>query len=217
MAEIKFCGLTRGEDAAFAGMLGASYLGVIFAGGPRMLDPVRAARVLDACETDAERVGVFGGIEAAEIARVARTARLDIVQLHADPTAAEVAAVREQSNAKVWAVVRVTDALPAGIDELFDAADALLVDARVAGSLGGNGVQVDWQALRAALDAKRGGARRLVLAGGLAPDNVETAVATLRPDVVDVSSGVESAPGIKDHARMRAFAAAVAGAGQERR
>ena len=130
-------------------------------------------------------------------------------------SSADVAAVRGETEARVWAVVRVTDALPAGVDELFESADALLIDARVTGSLGGSGVAVDWAALRSQLASRRGNGR-LVLAGGLTPDNVARAVATLRPEVVDVSSGVESAPGIKDHARMRAFAAAVAGAAQEK-
>ena len=144
-----------------------------------------------------------------------REARLDVVQLHADPTASEVSAVRGETSAQIWAVIRVTDALPPDVDDLFGVADAVLIDARVAGSLGGNGVAVEWEALQSELGARRRG-RRLVLAGGLAPGNVGRAVATLRPDVVDVSSGVESAPGIKDHARMRAFAAAVAGAAQEK-
>jgi phosphoribosylanthranilate isomerase len=214
VAEIKFCGLTRPADARFAGELGAAYLGVIFAGGPRMLSAERAAEVLDGCTTGAQRVGVFGSATASEIGRIAREARLDVVQLHADPRAADVAAVRSVSAARVWAVVRVTDALPADIDDLFGTADAVLIDALVPGSLGGSGVAVDWEALRPELGTRRSG--RVVLAGGLTPDNVARAVAALRPDVVDVSSGVESAPGIKDHARMRAFAAAVAGAAQEK-
>jgi phosphoribosylanthranilate isomerase len=214
VAEIKFCGLTRPADARFAGELGAAYLGVIFAGGPRMLSAERAAEVLDGCTTGAQRVGVFGSATASEIGRIAREARLDVVQLHADPRADDVAAVRSVSAARVWAVVRVTDALPADIDDLFGTADAVLIDALVPGSLGGSGVAVDWEALRPELGTRRSG--RVVLAGGLTPDNVARAVAALRPDVVDVSSGVESAPGIKDHARMRAFAAAVAGAAQEK-
>jgi phosphoribosylanthranilate isomerase len=214
VAEIKFCGLTRPADARFAGELGAAYLGVIFAGGPRMLSAERAAEVLDGCTTGAQRVGVFGSATASEIGRIAREARLDVVQLHADPRAADVAAVRSVSAARVWAVVRVTDALPADIDDLFGTADAVLIDALVPGSLGGSGVAVDWEALRPELGTRRSG--RVVLAGGLTPDNVARAVAALRPDVVDVSSGVESAPGIKDQARMRAFAAAVAGAAQEK-
>ena len=215
MAEIKFCGLTRASDAKVAGALGAAYLGVIFAGGPRMLDARRAAEVLDGSESDARRVGVFGRVNVAEIARTVAAARLDIAQLHGDPTPSEIVAVHAETGAKVWAVVRVTDALPDGVDDLLAVADAILIDARVEGSLGGNGVAVDWAALRAGLAGRRG-AGRIVLAGGLRPENVGTALATLHPDVVDVSSGVESAPGIKDHARMRAFAAAVAGAAEER-
>jgi len=216
VAEIKFCGLTRSEDAAYAGALGAGYLGVIFAGGPRVLTAARAAAVLDGCLTTARRVGVFARAEPAEIGRVAREARLDVIQLHGDPSAADVIAARSKCAAEVWAVVRITDALPPDIDELFDVADAVLIDARVAGSLGGSGVTVEWEALENEL-AQRRGDRRVVLAGGLAPENVARALATLHPDVVDVSSGVESAPGIKDHARMRAFAAAVAGEAQEKR
>lgn len=215
MAEIKFCGLTRPEDALVAGQLGASYVGVIFAGGPRQLSPTRAKEVLDACRSAAKRVGVFGAVSPGEVGRVAREVRLDVVQLHGDPGAAEIAAVRAETDALVWAVVRVSGALPAEADELFDTADAVLIDSRVAGALGGSGVPVEWESIRAGLARRRVG-RQLVLAGGLVPENVARALAALEPDVVDVSSGVESAPGIKDHARMRAFAAAVAGAGRDR-
>ena len=180
-----------------------------------MLTAERAEKVLDGCTTGAQRVGVFGAARPDEIGRIARVARLDIVQLHADPTPADVAAVRGVTAASVWAVVRVTDALPPDIGDLFESADAVLIDARVPGSLGGSGVAVNWGALKSELGVRRGSGR-VVLAGGLTPDNVGRAVVTLCPHVVDVSSGVESAPGIKDHARMRAFAAAVAGAAQEK-
>lgn len=216
VAEIKFCGLTRPEDAAVAGTLGARYLGVIFAGGPRLLDASRARDVLDGSNTDALRVGVFGRTGANELGRIARVARLDVVQLHGDPTVADVSAAREETGAQIWAVVRVTDTFPLGTDELLEAADALLIDAKVTGALGGTGVRVDWNAIQADVATRRD-RQRIVLAGGLAADNVGEAIRTIRPDVVDVSSGVEAAPGIKDHARMRAFAAAVADAAQEKR
>jgi phosphoribosylanthranilate isomerase len=112
-------------------------------------------------------------------------------------------------------VVRVTDTLPPDVADLLSLADALLIDARVKGSLGGTGVTVAWDALAGELGRVRA-ERPIVLAGGLAPENVARAIRTLRPAIVDVSSGVESAPGIKDHARMRAFATAVAGAAEER-
>ncbi|MFL5559936.1 MAG: phosphoribosylanthranilate isomerase [Gemmatimonadaceae bacterium] len=212
---MKFCGLTRAEDAALGAELGAAYLGVIFAGGPRLQTPDAAKRVLDGSGSTAKRVGVFGASSAAEIARIARTVALDIVQLHSDPTARDIAAVRQETDARIWAVVRVTDTLPPDVGELISVADALLVDARVSGSLGGTGVPVDWDALSAQLDVTRSG-RPVILAGGLAPENVARAIRTLRPDVVDVSSGVELAPGLKDHARMRAFATAVADAAKEK-
>jgi len=98
---------------------------------------------------------------------------------------------------------------------VFRAADAVVLDARVPGRLGGTGVALEWARLRDAVDRLREG-RVLVLAGGLTPDNVAAAADVLAPDVVDVSSGVERAPGIKDHARMCAFAAAARPRGAER-
>lgn len=209
MTAVKFCGLTREADADAASALGAAYVGAIFAGGPRQLTPERARDVL-AAGGSVRRVGVFGATPAREIGRIARTADLHIAQLHADPTPADVAAVRTEFDGAVWAVARCSGAaLPAGLEALAEAADAILLDARVEGTLGGSGVALPWLALRSAVD------RLLifvpiVLAGGLSPANVADAVRAFRPDVVDVSSGVEHSPGIKDHALMRAFAGALA-------
>jgi phosphoribosylanthranilate isomerase len=148
---------------------------------------------------------------AAEIARIARLVALDVVQLHGDPSAEDVRAARDEGVARVWAVVRVAGReLPPSYWALAPVADGIVLDARVPGRLGGTGVALDWAALAAALG--RGRATRLVLAGGLTPENVAEAVATLRPDVVDVSSGVEMSVGVKDHARMRSFVDAVRGA-----
>ena len=208
--EVKFCGLTRPEDARVAVESGASYLGVIFAGGPRLVDAARAREVIGGAPARVKRVGVFGTQSVDEIARVADDAGLDVVQLHADPDAAQVQRVRARTGRMVWGVLRIEGAaVPDRTAELFDTADAVVVDAKVAGALGGTGTRVDWLGVRDALGAVRGG-RALVLAGGLDPDVVGNAIAALAPQVVDVSSGVERAPGIKDHARMRAFMAAVA-------
>jgi phosphoribosylanthranilate isomerase len=205
--EIKFCGLTRPEDAHEAGALGARYVGVIFAGGPRRLDPERARMVLDAAGPSVQRVGVFGSADPCEVARVARLAKLDVAQLHGDPTPDAVRAVRDAADVLVWAVARVAGStLRARLDELEQAADAIVLDAFVPGTLGGTGVAFDWSVVA------RLGHRptvRLVVAGGLTPANVGEAIVTLRPDVVDVSSGVERERGVKDHQRMRAFADAV--------
>jgi indole-3-glycerol phosphate synthase/phosphoribosylanthranilate isomerase len=208
---VKFCGLTRPEDAAAGVALGASYLGVIFAGGPRLVTSSRAREVLSSAGT-ARRVGVFGAVSATDIAAVARDAELDVVQLHGDPDPAAVELLRRHWDGDVWAVVRCEgDRVPGWTAALFAAADAVVLDAKVPGQLGGTGVTVPWAALRAVLAPWRAGGAPLVLAGGLTPANVGAAVAALAPAVVDVSSGVEIAPGVKDHERMRAFQRAATG------
>lgn len=191
--------------------LGATYTGVIFAGGPRQLDSERARAVLAPAGNGARRVGVFAAQPAAEIATTARRAGLDVVQLHGDSSPEAIEAARAATGAEVWAVLRVRGAeLPAGAAAAFAAADAVVFDALVDGALGGTGVAFDWSGGAMAIDRLRSrGRARLVLAGGLTPENVGRAIDLLAPDVVDVSSGVESSPGIKDHARMRAFTAAV--------
>ncbi|HUF27236.1 MAG TPA: phosphoribosylanthranilate isomerase [Gemmatimonadaceae bacterium] len=212
-AEIKFCGLTRAEDAHAAARLGARWMGTIFAGGPRNLRPAQALEVLRDLPAGTHRVGVFGRQSASEIAGMAREAALDTVQLHGDPAPDDVEHARAAGIARVWAVVRVAGAaLPESAADLFAVADAVVLDTRTRGALGGTGRSFDWEAVARSVDRVRG-STPLVVAGGLDPANVAHAIAVLRPDVVDVSSGVESAPGIKDHERMRAFADAVRLAG----
>jgi phosphoribosylanthranilate isomerase len=104
----------------------------------------------------------------------------------------------------------VGDVVPDSAAELFGVADAVVLDARVPGALGGTGVPIQWARIAGVIAGIRARGR-LVLAGGLSPGNVEEAVAALHPDIVDVSSGVESASGVKDHARMRAFFRAARG------
>ena len=208
---IKFCGLTQPDDARAAADAGAAYAGVIFAGGPRLVSPARATEVLGAAGPAVRRVGVFGAVAAGEIGEAARAAALDIVQLHGDPTGAEVEAVRRVFGGQVWAVLRLSgETLPPTASSFFGIADGVVLDAHVPGSLGGTGVALAWAALRDGVDRARAvGGALLVLAGGLRADNVEQAVRALAPDVVDVSSGVERAPGIKDPMLLRAFANAV--------
>ena len=208
-AAIKFCGLTRAADVQLALELGASFVGAIFAGGPRTLT-AEQARMLFAEVRTARRVGVFGDQPAEEIARVADAASLDVVQLHADPTPGFVAVVKRATGLETWAAMRIANA-PADeeLGALISSADAIVFDSRVAGSLGGTGRTFDWAVITNLLDRHRGARARFVLAGGLTPALAPRAIAALRPDIVDVSSGVESAPGVKDHGLMRAFAAAV--------
>jgi phosphoribosylanthranilate isomerase len=211
---VKVCGLTRTEDARDAAELGARYVGAVFAAGPRMLDAARARTVLDGAGTGVERVGVFGSASASEVAVAVREARLDIAQLHADPSASDVRAAREASGARIWAVVRVNGALHAtDLLELWEAADAVVLDSKVGGKLGGTGAPFDWDAAR---DATLEHRAPLVVAGGLTAENVAKAIAALSPTIVDVSSGVESSPGIKDRSRIVDFMSAVRRAEEDR-
>lgn len=206
--EIKFCGLTRAPDAAFAASLGAAYVGVIFADSPRRLDPAAATHVLASARGRAKAVGVFGPATVDEVVSIAGEVALDVVQLHGDPSPGFVERIRPFFPGEVWAVVRIDGSeMPREAPALMNIADAVVLDARVPGQLGGTGTAFDWTAVAKALDRQRVRAR-IVLAGGLNQDNVAVAVRAIAPDVVDVSSGVESAPGIKDHARMRAFSEA---------
>lgn len=211
--DVKFCGMTRAEDVREAVRLGASYVGVIFAGGPRELTSERAESILQGTPPAVRRVGVFANQTSAEIGDIARRLRLTTVQLHSARDERSIADVRSHFDGEVWSVVRVEGTvLPSGLPALFAAADAVLLDSKVAGTLGGTGISVAWSGIAPALAAARAGVGRLVLAGGLRPDNVAEAIDALHPDVVDVSSGIEASPGIKDHSRMRSFMQAVHGA-----
>jgi phosphoribosylanthranilate isomerase len=207
--EVKFCGLTRSADTAHAASLGAGYVGVIFAESPRRLDPVIATSVLAPARGRARTVGVFGPASIEAIATTASDAALDAVQLHGDPSPGMIERLRPFFGGEVWAVVRIAgNELPPEAFALTTVADAIVLDAKVPGQLGGTGTSFDWGSVARTLDHLRIRSR-IVLAGGLNADNVARAVRIVAPDVVDVSSGVESAPGIKDHARMRAFSDAV--------
>jgi phosphoribosylanthranilate isomerase len=207
VTDVKFCGLTRRHDADFAARVGARYCGVIFVrGGPRLVSVSQAAEILPPRVT---RVGVFGALGPEEIASIAASLALDVVQLHADPTVADVEGLRPHFGGAIWAAVRATgEELPVSAAALFAAADAVLLEARARGALGGTGTRLPWAAIAPAVARARGASGRLVLAGGLTPDTVAGAIRMLSPDVVDVSSGVERSPGVKDHARMEAFAVA---------
>ena len=131
-----------------------------------------------------------------------------MVQLHGDPSADDIYWLNERITATVWPVVRVEGtSLPATTLELAEAAGAVLLDAKVVGQLGGTGVALNWAELRGDVQRLRDGVPylRIILAGGLRTSNLQNARDILAPEVVDVSSGIEIAPGIKDAAAMEAF------------
>jgi phosphoribosylanthranilate isomerase len=197
---IKVCGLTRPEDAAAAEALGVDAIGVIFAPtSRRRLDLERAAVVVAPLGPFVTRVGVFVEPQLDQVEAAVERLRLQAVQLHGRVAPALVAAVRQ----RVLVIRSVAWREGLDVEELAAwPVDGLLVDGPDAGS----GEPFDW--------AGAGALARLpswTLAGGLDPDNVAEAILRLRPAAVDVASGVESAPGIKDAARMAAFVAAVRG------
>lgn len=205
--QLKFCGMTRREDVAEAARLQAEYAGVIFAGGPRKRTVGEAASLF-VSGVSARRVGVFARADADALRVTIANVPLEVVQLHGDATAAGIAVARAAGAAEVWAVVRVDGGeLPAHAEELFQTADAVVLDTKGTSGLGGTGRAFDWDAIAAQL-ARLDRRARLVVAGGLTSLNVAQAIRALAPDIVDVSSGVESAPGVKDHSLMRRFAEA---------
>ncbi len=206
--EVKICGLTRPSDAEAAARGGASYLGVVFASGPRVATPAVAASIC-AAAGGVPVLGVFGSQSVGEIEDIARRAGLAGAQLQGHYRREDAARLRG-AGLIVWRVVRI--AASPDLERLEAAAadaDAVLVEPWVSGAEGGTGVSLD---LASAGEARaRLAGRRMVLAGGLTPSGVAQAAALVRPDVVDVSSGVELLPGIKDPVKIAAFMEAVFG------
>ncbi len=228
---VKICGITRLEDAQLAVSLGAAALGFNFyPPSPRYIDPARARQIIRRLPPFVTSVGVFANeTDAGHVVSLAQEAGVTTIQLHVaqvSPCGPEPPAFlpydsRRQGGGPL--------AGPAALDELSAAfslvvavavregfraedlrrtpASAYLLDAFDANLPGGTGKTFDWNAAR---EAKRYGP--IILAGGLTPENVARAVREVRPFAVDVASGVESAPGIKDAAKLRAFFAAVADA-----
>ena len=198
---VKICGLTSAADALAAAEAGADYLGfVLFPGSPRYVEPARLREIAARLPAEVPRVGIFVNAAVDEMRRVAELCGLGIIQLHGDEPAATA---RELGSERVWKAVALAGADGVTAAEQYPA-KALVVDAMTKDARGGTGRTADW-GLAACLAQRRA----VVLAGGLRPENVASAIAKVRPFAVDVSSGVESRPGCKDPARVRAFIDAV--------
>lgn len=198
---VKICGLTRLDDALAGVEAGADALGfMLYARSPRAVTPEQVRAITRALPPFVARVGVFVDASAEEIRAAIRVAGLDTLQLHG----AETPEFCAQFDLPVIKAFRVAD--ESVLAELPKyAVAAHLLDAWSPAAHGGTGTTFNWAIARAAVAA----GHRVVLAGGLTPDNVARALAEVRPFGVDVSSGVESAPGRKDPAKLRAFCAAV--------
>ena len=203
--------MTRDEDVREAARLGASFVGTILTESPRRVSAERARSLFGALEgTPVRSVCVFGDEPVDDVIESARRAGCNVVQLHGRTNSAAAAErLRAELDVEIWHVVRVG---PEGIPETerqgLDGADGVLLDTLAVSALGGTGTTFDWQAVHGEVRDLRFG-RRLIVAGGLKAENVREAIDRLAPDVVDVSSGVESSPGVKDPQRMAAFMTAV--------
>jgi phosphoribosylanthranilate isomerase len=197
---VKICGITRAADAELAASLGAAAVGfVTWPRSPRFVEPARARDIVRALPPFVTPVGVFVDQPAGHVKDVVAVVGLGAVQLHGNEDVGYCRAIgrRVIKAASVAQATALAAFWPPEVTLLLDAVDA---ERR-----GGTGETVDWTG--AAALARQ---RRIILAGGLTPENVGEAIRTVRPFAVDVSSGVESAPGIKDEERLRAFFAAVA-------
>jgi phosphoribosylanthranilate isomerase len=196
---IKICGITTAEDAAMVARAGADAIGVNLWPGSKRFVGDAAADVLAAIPAGVLKFGIFVNASAKEVADRAALLGLDRVQLHGDERPEDFGSL---PSAVVVRAIRVRDALSLLEVDRWRA-DLFLYDAFVDG-FGGAGVQAPWTTVAAAASA----GRPFLLAGGLDPGNVAQAIAATRPAGVDVASGVESAPGRKDPARVAAFVAA---------
>lgn len=201
MTRIKFCGLTRLDDVQLAARLGVDAIGFVMTRkSKRFIEPAAAARLRDAVPPYVTTVALVMDDEASYIEEVLRVLRPDMLQFHGDETDDACAAhgVRYTKAIAMGEGARALDRLKA-----FPRAAGLLLDGHGLGEQGGSGQRFDWSLM------PRDQAQPLILAGGLGPDNVAEAIRIATPWAVDVSSGIETSPGIKDGAKMERFISAV--------
>ena len=204
MVRVKICGITNLEDARLAADLGAQALGFIFyPKSPRSIKPEAAHDIIRYLPPLVLSVGVFVDEEAGVVREVAQTVGLDWVQLHGK----ESPDYCRTLGRRVIKGFRVQDESSlAVLPDYRDAVQALLLDTYRPGTPGGTGETFDWELARRAQDYGP-----IILAGGLTAANISQAITVAQPAAVDVASGVEAGPGVKDPEKLRAFFAAVSG------
>jgi phosphoribosylanthranilate isomerase len=197
---VKFCGITRVEDALEAVRLGAWAIGLNhWPDSVRYCEPGAAAEISAAVRRQVEVAGVFVNPTLDELAHAAEDESLTMLQLHGGEGAAFCREAARRTGCKVIKAIRIRSAADVQAAEAFRT-DFHLLDAYRAGTPGGTGASFDWELL-----ADRRSEVPLILAGGLTPENVDEGIGIVRPYAVDVASGVEAEPGIKDHALMAGF------------
>ena len=204
MVRVKICGITNLEDALLAADLGAQALGFIFySKSPRSIKPEAARDIISSLPPLVLSIGVFVDEEAGVVREVAATVGLDWVQLHGQESSEYCRALKR----RVIKGFRVQDESSlAVLPDYRDAVQALLLDTYRPGTPGGTGETFDWELARRAQDYGP-----IILAGGLTAANISQAITVAQPAAVDVASGVEAGPGVKDPEKLRAFFAAVSG------
>ena len=208
---IKICANTSLADARLAAEAGADAVGFVFAESPRRVTPAQVADIVPGLPR-IEAIGVFVDTPLAEIADTIEQCSLTGVQLHSAIPSRAPEELRRRFGQKLR-ILRVVHFAPGAAELAAKTAsdpnvDAILVDSFLPTAAGGTGRTYDWDQARSTLFAAEGlRARRLIAAGGLRPDNVAEAIATLQPWGVDVASGVEEVPGRKDPGKIRAFIA----------
>lgn len=196
MALVKVCGITRIEDAREAHALGYDAIGLVFAESPRRISPEQARSISRSLPAGILKVGVFVNEEAGEVRRLMDYCDLDLVQLHGEEDPGEVS----KFGARAIKALRPRCREDLALMDEYPGVFAILLDGWNPDRRGGSGTAGDWD-----LAARAAGDRRVILAGGLNPDNVEEAITRTRPFGVDVSSGVESGPGVKETTLLRDF------------
>jgi phosphoribosylanthranilate isomerase len=212
MFTIKICGITRPEDAEAAAAAGADAIGLNFYDkSPRYIDADRARAIIDALPKHVVKVGVFVNAPAEEVCRVFDELSLDLIQLHGHESAEYLLELGGRAIMKVFRAKGLNALMTilgnfAVYRELGCTPQLALLDAPLSEGFGGSGKVADWQLAR--MYTVNQDWPPLVLAGGLRPDNLAEAIRTTGVRAVDTASGVESEPGIKDHAAIAEFVAA---------
>jgi len=203
MVRVKICGITNIEDALAAIEAGANALGFVFAESPRKIDSDTALSIIKSLPVHIAAVGVFADQEPSDILQIMEKADLHFAQIHGGVDESFAGALEGVQ----WGLIRalrigsIEDIEQAAEDSLIAVCDAILLDSRVEGIVGGTGQTFNWELV---IQARALG-KPVILAGGLTPENVEEAVRQTRPYAVDVSTGVEASPGKKDHAKIKEF------------
>ena len=209
MVRVKICGVTKLEDAKLAAELGAHAIGLNFyPESPRCLSPAAAAELVRRFPPFVTPVGVFVNWAAETVLALSQALGLSAAQLHGDEPPQVVE--RLARHLPVIKALRIAQGSPAPEFFRYRAASAFLLDSAVSSHYGGTGVTGNWHAARAAAQTQR-----IILAGGLTPENVGEAIRIVRPYAVDVTSGVETRPGKKDPGKLRTFFEEVARASRE--